>query len=216
MLFEDKEYKADQKGHRLADCRGDGGPHHPPGQHPHKKVVQNDVRDKARYHGRHGRDCSAHVANERNQASSRDLEYRPIADKAQVLAAVLQYLAGRAEQTQDLRTGEQEQGGKENAEAAQQEDRHTHVLPAAVFILIPGVDGVLDCAAHADAGAYRLQKSRQRIGDVDCGQGVVPHRISNKEPIGNRVDAGQRKGQHGWDDKPEKLFANVHFNRLPP
>ena len=38
----------------------------------------------------------------------------------------------------------QEQGGKENAEAAQQEDRHTHVLPAAVFILIPGVDGVLD------------------------------------------------------------------------
>ena len=82
--------------------------------------------------------------------------------------------------------------------------------------MIPGVDGVLDCAAHADAGAYRLQKSRQRIGDVDCGQGVVPHRISNKEPIGNRVDAGQRKGQHGWDDKPEKLFANVHFNRLPP
>ena len=216
MLFEDKEYKADQKGHRLADCRCDGSPHHPPRQHPYEQVVQDNVRDKACHHGRHGRDRSAHVADERNQASSRDLEYRPIADKAQVLAAVLQYLAGRAEQTQDLRTGEQEQGGKENAEAAQQEDRHTHVLPAAVFILIPGVDGVLDCAAHADAGAYRLQKSRQRIGDVDCGQGVVPHRISNKEPIGNRVDAGQRKGQHGWDDKPEKLFANVHVSRSPP
>ena len=82
MLFEDKEYKADQKGHRLADCRGDGRPHHPPGQHPHEKVIQDDVRDKACHHGRHGGDRPAHVADERDQAGPRDLEYRPIADKA--------------------------------------------------------------------------------------------------------------------------------------
>ena len=31
VLFENKEYKADQKGHRLTDCCGNSGSHHPQG-----------------------------------------------------------------------------------------------------------------------------------------------------------------------------------------
>lgn len=75
---------------------------------------------------------------------------------------------------------------------------------------------VLNRAAHADACPNGLQKSRQRKGNVDRGQGIVSQRVSYKETIGNRIDSRQGKGKHRRDYISKKFSSDVHFNPRPP
>ena len=216
VLLYDKKYKAYQKGHRLTDCRGYGGPHHSPGKHPYKQIIQNNVCDKAGHHSSHSGDRPSHIANERNQSGSRNLKDRPVADKAQILTTVLQYLTACTKYSKNLGTGKQEQDGKENAASAQQDNGHAHVLFSPAFMLTSCMNRVLNRAAHADACPNSLQKSRQRKGNVDRGQGIVSQRVSYKEAIGNRIDSRQGKGKHRRDYISKKFSSDVHFNPRPP
>jgi len=72
------------------------------------------------------------------------------------------------------------------------------------------MQGVLDCAAHADSGTHRLQKRGDRPGDIDCRKTRVADTVANKKAVYYSINSGQRECQNRWNYIRKKLFSPLH------
>ena len=202
--------KTSRHGNRLSDHCRHSRSRHSHSEYPDKKIVQNNVGQKARHHRQHGADRTAVVPDQRNGSGAEDLEQTAQNDIAQILLPQVKNLPLRAKQTQNRLPHQVQKHRTENGCQKQKHHAAFHIIFRQLF-LSPGPSyGIHDGAAHADPCSQALDQSSYWIGDIDGGQPDIPHAVSHKKAVHDRIDPGQGAGEHRRRHISGECFQLLH------
>ena len=103
--------------------------------------------------------------------------------------------------------GEKQAGGGQQGKGVPQAGLRLLFLPPAA------AQGNLHRAAHAQAGAGRLNERGDGVGDIDGGQAQVAHIPAYKKAVHNGVQPREGERQHGGQHKPEKFLFHGNTSK---
>ena len=208
------QYKQDagQCGDRLADdggqCRA-GYAELKPG---YKPGVEHDVGHKAAHHREHRQQRRLVIAQHGGEAGGQDLEGRAENNDTDVIRGGFQNVALCPEQTQQRTIAKQQPAENEQA-GDQQQDQGVAQQGTLFFCVVPAAgDRERNGAAHADAGAHRLDQRGERVSDIDGGKTDVPGAAPDEKAVDDRVKPRKGKRQHGRKDIAPEFFEHSYLH----